>query len=187
MVLVRNAPVGGAPILPLDAATLSRVAVLGPLADVANTGDAGSSDVRPPSVVTPLAGLRDALDADVVHDDGSDPTRAAAVAAAADVAIVVVGYTAADEGEFIDPSANPELYAFFPPLDPDDPVAAELSTASRGAEPGPRRRPGRTDPPRRRRGAAPRRRRGPAAHDRGGRDRQRRRDRALARRRCRPS
>ena len=132
MVLVRNEPVAGAPVLPLDAGSLNRVAVLGPLAGTVNTGDAGSSDVRPPDVVTPLAGLRDALGCDVVHDDGADPTRAADVAAAADVAIVVVGYTSADEGEFIDPSANPELYAFFPPLDPNDPVAAELTTVIRG-------------------------------------------------------
>ena len=132
VVLVRNEPVTSMPVLPLDAAGLRQVAVIGHLADAVNTGDAGSSEVRPPDVVTPLAGLREALDCDVVHDDGSDPTRAAELAAGADVAIVVVGYTSADEGEFIDPSANPELFALFPPLDPEDPVAAELTKVIRG-------------------------------------------------------
>src|SRR5207302_10713819 len=57
MVLLRNE---GA-VLPLQARRLVRVAVVGRLADVPNTGDHGSSDVRAPSVVTPLAGLRKAL------------------------------------------------------------------------------------------------------------------------------
>ena len=61
MVLLRNEPVDGRPVLPLAAEQLSRLAVVGRLADVANTGDHGSSDVRAPSVVTPLAGLRAAL------------------------------------------------------------------------------------------------------------------------------
>ncbi len=65
----------------------------------------------------------------MVHDDGRDAAQAAALAGTADVAIVVVGYTSADEGEFIDPSANPELFALFPPLAPDDPAAAELAGA----------------------------------------------------------
>lgn len=131
LVLLRNEPVNGVPALPLNPDTLGQVAVIGPLADAVNTGDAGSSDVRPPEVVTALAGLREALDRQVVHDDGTDPARAAAIAAESDVAIVVVGYTSADEGEFIDPSANPELYALFPPLVPDDPVAAQLGEAIR--------------------------------------------------------
>ena len=117
----------GSPVLPLDGPALRRLAVVGPLADVVNTGDAASSDVRAPAVVTPFAGLRAALDAEVVHDDGSDPARAARLAADADAAIVVVGYTSADEGEYLNPSANPELFALFPPLDPADPAAAELA------------------------------------------------------------
>ena len=132
VVLVRNEPIAGTPLLPIDAAGLRQVAVIGHLADAVNTGDAGSSEVRPPDVVTPLAGLREALDCEVVHDDGPDHTRAAERAAGADVAIVVVGYTSADEGEFIDPSANPELFALFPPLDRDDPVAAELTKVIQG-------------------------------------------------------
>jgi beta-glucosidase len=128
MVLLRNEPVDGAPTLPLPAA-VRRLAVIGPLADRVNTGDRGSSAVRPPEVTTPLAGLRAGFDGEVVHDDGQDRAAAARVAADADAAVVVVGYTSADEGEYTDVSANPELWSLFPPLDPDDPTAAKLSAA----------------------------------------------------------
>ena len=128
MVLLRNEPIGGTPVLPL-AADVRRLAVIGPLADRVNTGDAGSSAVRPPDVTTPLAGLRAGFDGEIVDDDGQDPAAAATVAADADAAVVVVGYTSADEGEYTDVSANPELWSLFPPLDPDDPTAAKLSAA----------------------------------------------------------
>ena len=124
MVLLKNDPVDGLPLLPLDAGTLRRVAVIGRLADVANTGDHGSSDVRSPAVVTPLEGLRAALPgADISHTPTDDPTLAADAALAADVAVVLVGYTAEDEGEYIDNEAlgDPELLAVFPPF-PDDPA-----------------------------------------------------------------
>lgn len=108
-------------LLPLDPDRLRRVAVIGRLASVANLGDGGSSDVHPPSVVTPLDGLRAALpDADVGHDDGRDLTRVQALAAGADVAVVVVGYTKHEEGEYIDVSSAAGLTHLFPPLtDPD--------------------------------------------------------------------
>jgi beta-glucosidase len=60
-VLLRNAEVEGTPALPLDPTALRRVAVVGRLSDLPNTGDHGSSDVRPPYVVTALQGLREAL------------------------------------------------------------------------------------------------------------------------------
>jgi beta-glucosidase len=134
MVLLRNERVDGAPVLPLDAASLQRVAVIGPLADLVNTGDVMSSNVRPPDVVTPLAGLSAALEGLVVHDDGSDLDRAAAVATAADVAIVVVGYTAADEGEYIDMARSRELTALFPPAEPDDPSVLQLAKMAGSGE-----------------------------------------------------
>lgn len=89
--------------LPLRREGLARVAVLGRLAALENTGDHGSSRVRPPYVVTPLQGLRDALGAGVeVHTgDESDLDAAHTAAAGADAVIVVVGYTADEEGEFI--------------------------------------------------------------------------------------
>src|SRR5262249_52791960 len=116
MVLLRNEPVDGVPTLPL-ADAVRRLAVIGPLADLVNTGDLGSSAVRPPDVTTPLAGLRAAFDGEIVADDGQDRAHAARVAAEADAAVVVVGYTSTDEGEFTDVSANPELWTLFPPLD----------------------------------------------------------------------
>lgn len=88
--------------LPLSGAGLSRLAVLGKLASLENTGDMGSSRVRPPYVITPLEGLRRKLGtAVVVTADEDDLEAAAKVAADADASVVVVGYTADDEGEFI--------------------------------------------------------------------------------------
>ncbi|HEX9260728.1 MAG TPA: glycoside hydrolase family 3 N-terminal domain-containing protein, partial [Acidimicrobiales bacterium] len=107
MVLLLNEPVLGQPLLPLDASGLARVAVLGHLAAMPNLGDGGSSDVMAPSPVTPLDGLRAALPGvSVNHLDGSDLDAASALAAGADVAIVVVGYTKADEGEYIAPEGT---------------------------------------------------------------------------------
>ncbi|HVN12595.1 MAG TPA: glycoside hydrolase family 3 C-terminal domain-containing protein [Kineosporiaceae bacterium] len=121
MVLLRDESVDGRPLLPLDASALTRLAVLGPLADLPNTGDHGSSDVRAPWVVTPLAGLRDALPGvEIAHADGADVEHAARTAADADVAVVVVGYTAQDEGEYVG-SFDPALAALYPP--PQDPGA----------------------------------------------------------------
>ena len=99
MLLLRNEPVDGAPVLPLD--PTQRVAVIGRLADTVNIGDGGSSDVWDLSCRTVLDGLRDALRRRRPRRRHRPRTRAAAVAAAADVAIVVVGYTYLDEGEYI--------------------------------------------------------------------------------------
>ena len=127
VVLLRNEPVDGRPVLPLAAPggggaaevvggdgvgeaadvvgpALRRLAVIGRLAALPNTGDRGSSNVTPPYVVTPLEGLRAALEPlgiDVVHDDGADRERAARLAAGVDAAIVVAGYDFDDEGEFM--------------------------------------------------------------------------------------
>ena len=116
VVLLRNEALDGAPVLPL--ADGVRLAVVGRLADAVNLGDGGSSDVWDLDCETVLDGLR-AATSDVVHDDGTDPDRAAAVAAGADVAVVVVGYTCADEGEYIG-STDPALASLFPPADEPD-------------------------------------------------------------------
>ena len=92
MVLLRNE--GGA--LPLDEA--SSIAVIGPLADVVNLGDAGSSSATPSTAVHPLAGIEEAAGN---HRSGVTHVSTAAETAAADAAIVVVGLTADDEGEQI--------------------------------------------------------------------------------------
>lgn len=68
-VLLRN-PDG---VLPLDPATLRRVAVFGPNAAQARTQGGGSATVHPAYTVSPLDGLRAALDeqAEIVHVPGT--------------------------------------------------------------------------------------------------------------------
>jgi beta-glucosidase len=104
-------------LLPLSADSLRRVAMIGRLAATKNLGDKGSSDVVVTDVVTPLAGLRAALpDAVVDHSD-----RDASIAEGADVAIVVVGCTHADEGEYIDATGTAGLMGtLFPPMSDAD-------------------------------------------------------------------
>ncbi|MDR0849173.1 MAG: glycoside hydrolase family 3 C-terminal domain-containing protein [Propionibacteriaceae bacterium] len=128
MVLLKNEPVDGTPLLPLSAESLGRIALIGRLADAENTGDHGSSDVHPPQVITPLRGLREALPGTVIVTvSEDDPIAAASAAAESDVAIVVVGYTAADEGEFIGSSvfAETALMATLPPVG-DSPAGQAL-------------------------------------------------------------
>ncbi len=98
-VLLRNQKVAGRPALPLAEAELSRVVLLGPLADQRNQGDVGSSMVRPPSSVRILDALRERLGARLIHLPADDPVTAAAAAGPADAAIVVVGLSSEDEGE----------------------------------------------------------------------------------------
>ncbi|MGA0878353.1 MAG: beta-glucosidase family protein, partial [Ilumatobacteraceae bacterium] len=118
IVLLRNEFVAGTPVLPL--ATSESLAVIGTLADRVNLGDGGSSDVYSLDNVTVLKGLRAAAPtASIVHHDGSDLGTAMAMAAEADTVIVVVGYTADDEGEFIgDPGVD--LRHLFPPGDDEE-------------------------------------------------------------------
>jgi beta-glucosidase len=101
-------------LLPLGADTVGRVAVLGRLAAVRNLGDGGSSDVRSSSVITALEGIRARFGADrVVH-----ATDDASIAEGADVAVVVVGSTKADEGECIEAAGADALgRSVFPPSD----------------------------------------------------------------------
>ncbi|MBU6202358.1 MAG: glycoside hydrolase family 3 C-terminal domain-containing protein, partial [Acidobacteria bacterium] len=119
VVLLRNEPVAGRPVLPLDASSLRSIAVIGSLADRVNLGDGGSSDVFSLDNVTILAGIAAAAPhAEVVHHDGDALDGAIEAARGSDVAIVVVGYTADDEGEFIgDPGID--LRHLFPERDDD--------------------------------------------------------------------
>jgi beta-glucosidase len=100
-VLLRNESIGGRPLLPLAEQDLQRIAVLGRLSDRPNLGDTGSSNVKPPTTVSVLQGLRERLgDHRVVGaDQDASPQRAADIARTADVAVVVVGLTPKDEGE----------------------------------------------------------------------------------------
>jgi beta-glucosidase len=123
IVLLRNEPVGGAPALPLDGAALRQLAVVGRLAAIRNLGDGGSSDVWAPEVVTVLDGLRAALpNTAVTHADEADATALAA----SDAAVVVVGYTRADEGEFIGAEGTSHLAGLMPGRD-DPELAARFA------------------------------------------------------------
>jgi len=79
-VLARNTDA----VLPLDAGTLRRIAVVGPNAAVARTLGGGSATVFPPYVVSPLDGLRSVLgdDVEVTHATGGRTTDRLPVAPA---------------------------------------------------------------------------------------------------------
>jgi beta-glucosidase len=122
IVLLKN----DGPLLPLK--KVKKLAVIGKLAAVPNTGDSGSSNTRPPYVITPLQGLQEALKgrAEITYDDGSDPARSAQVAREAEVAVVVAGYTHQDEGEFTSPDSIIELSKYFPLPAPEEIIAAQV-------------------------------------------------------------
>ena len=89
-------------VLPLNTAKLNKLAVLGWLATMANTGDNGSSRVRPLHVTTALMGLTKALGASkILTGDENDIQGAAQMASQADAIVIIAGYTAAEEGEYI--------------------------------------------------------------------------------------
>lgn len=90
-------------ILPLDAAKVHSIAVIGPHADTGMISGGGSAQVDPPGQpaakwqekvwfpTSPLKAIRaKAPNAEVVFDSGGDPASAASVAKKADVAIVFV-------------------------------------------------------------------------------------------------
>ena len=105
-------------ILPLTAAALKKLVVLGPYADVVNLGDVGSSNSVPAHAVTPLAGLKERLGPSVAVTLGSALTLTSAdkaALAAADAAILVVGLNFADEGEAILPSGGDREHLLLDP------------------------------------------------------------------------
>ena len=100
------------------------VTVFGRLADIPNLGDHGSSSTNPGYVVTPFQGLRAAKGAlfRIQYEEGTDLKRAAAAAKFCDVAVIVVGYTWRNEGEFLSPGGEGPWNDHFPkkPLTPED-------------------------------------------------------------------
>ena len=114
MVLLKNGGAGEAPVLPLDAAGLRRVLVVGELATAANLGDEASSAVVPEAYVTILDGLRAALGdgVEVVYEPRPTAERLGSLTADVDAVVAVVGYAGSDEGENIQ---------MFSERDPDQP------------------------------------------------------------------
>jgi beta-glucosidase len=129
IVLLKNE--GG--LLPLE--DVKKLAMIGKLADTPNTGDGGSSNTYPAYVITPLQGLRAALAgrAEIVYADGSDPAQAAEIASGADAAVLVVGYTSQDEGEYVAPDSFIELSRYFPAPSSEEMPIAQTMLANMGA------------------------------------------------------
>jgi len=98
IVLLKNEKAG----LPLDREKIKTIAVVGRLADYANLGDYGSSRVRPPYAITPLAGIKNRAGekVKVVYSSGKDLAEAKSIAKSADAVVMVVGLKWPDEGEF---------------------------------------------------------------------------------------
>ena len=132
IVLLKNE--GG--LLPLDAARIHSIAVIGPNAAVARTGGGGSSLVRPKYAIAPLDGIKEkaggaikvtyALGVGMEGEDAAQDTpdaraqalkQAVDAAAHADVAVVVVGRYSKLESESFDvktmdlPAGQDELIA----------------------------------------------------------------------------
>jgi hypothetical protein len=126
MVLLKNELVAGANVLPLNLAAGSTVGVFGRLAGVRNIGDGGSSDVMAPNVVTPLQGITDHFaNCKVTHDADATIDAQVAQAKQSDIAIVVVGYTKEEEGEFIGDSEDTAPMLSLIPRQDDPELARE--------------------------------------------------------------
>ncbi len=94
IVLLKN----GRGILPLNAAKLKSIAVIGPAAAKAVTGGGGSSRVAPLYTVDPVDGIRQRAGEKVTvrFSDGADISQAVSLARAADTAILMVGDVATE-------------------------------------------------------------------------------------------
>lgn len=103
MVLLKNE----GDVLPLSK-DIRKVLVIGHLADQANTGDHGSSNVYPPSVVTALQGIREKLGgtAKVIHVEETEIERIKKLAPKATAVIIIAGNDYNDEGEYVMPDAD---------------------------------------------------------------------------------
>lgn len=115
MVLLKNEPLDGTPLLPLDPSRKPHIALIGKLARAANIGDHGSSRARPPEVVTPLEGLRSALGREaVLFHDGRNMQAAARLAKSAQAAVIIAGYGFKDEGEQFNGGGDRKFLTLYP-------------------------------------------------------------------------
>ena len=84
IVLAKNDPVAGAPVLPLSKTATLRIAVVGPYANLGRLGGGGSSAVTPDTVLSPLVGIQRLCAGHSNITVGTDYN-------AADIAVVCVG------------------------------------------------------------------------------------------------
>lgn len=109
MVLLKNNQV-----LPFGAGTGKKIAVLGRLANVENTGDRGSSNSASTNIVTPFEGIKNYHQKngnEVTLYDGTDLNAAKNLAQNSDEVIVIVGYTYKNEGEYLSGKSDMEKSA----------------------------------------------------------------------------
>jgi beta-glucosidase len=133
MVLLKNEAIEDSAMLPLKESKTRSIALVGRLANVANTGDHGSSRVFSPHVVTPYEGLKAALpNADIVLEDTNSAEKAKNAASNADVAICIVGYDHNDEGEYVTPHQDADMSAMFPPPTAEDGDVSEIASIMNG-------------------------------------------------------
>lgn len=108
------------PLLPIDLKNIRTCAVIGHLADTQNTGDWGSSHVNSSHVVTPFQGIKSAMSSaggNVTLVASNDESKACAAAKQSEIAVVVVGYGAMDEGENLNASTPMQLIPIPGPLE----------------------------------------------------------------------
>lgn len=92
-------------LLPLNKGELKKVALIGSTAFTENTGDRGSSWVKPPYIITPYEGMMNYLKNDAIQllvskkNDTDELTR---ICTEADVVIVCAGLRYNEEGEFVE-------------------------------------------------------------------------------------
>lgn len=90
--------------LPLDKAKVKRVAVIGSLASIEQTGDHGSSRVYSKYVISPLQGIKNYFanpSVEILTAPANDLNAIKAICEKADVVLIVAGTTYLDEGEYI--------------------------------------------------------------------------------------
>jgi beta-glucosidase len=100
-------------VLPFDRTALTEIVVMGPLADLENIGDNGSSDVHAETIVTALAGfeaLADGVTITHIADTTLTPAAEASIGAA-DAVVIIVGLTSAEEGESLIAAGDRESLA----------------------------------------------------------------------------
>lgn len=94
-------------VLPLSK-EIKKLLVIGHLANQANTGDHGSSNVYPKNVVSVLDGIRQALGdkTEIIHVNENELDMIKKYAAECDAVIAVVGNDYNDEGEYVMPDSD---------------------------------------------------------------------------------